>query len=570
MADQDLADGESTQVPGSGSAVYTLTNTGGVYSCTCPAWKHQGAPIEKRTCKHLKRYRGEQAEKDRVGGFFTPTKKVSAAQQAKDAAKPKLLLAHKWDGVTDVTGWWMSEKLDGVRAFWTGETFLSRLGNEFMAPTWFTDELGSEPLDGELWVDRGEFQRTVSIVRRQDRSDHWQEVRFVVFDAPGQGKHRFEDRVDFVQEHVEGMEWTSALAHIPCKGEKHLRDELARIEGLGGEGLMLRQPESKYVAGRSTSLLKVKTFHDAEGVVVGHVPGKGKHKGRCGALILERPDGTRFNVGTGMSDKERENPPDVGAVVTYRYQELTKAGVPRFPSFIVVRIDLTMTVPSLSGGAPKKAPKKPTVAKSKAAGGAAAGETRYFEYVDTKSSKFWAITTHGTTHTVRYGRIGSAGSSKTKDFADVATMEASAAKLVLSKTGKGYVEKDTPADFAGADLAGASVPLATPSTKKAPAKKTKPKATSSKKTKPTKSAPPKQPAITPAPAGGRTRYFLKGTGAKAKFWEIVLDGNQHTVRFGRVGTNGARRTHAFPSKGAMTASAEVLVQKRLAMGYAEA
>src|SRR5204862_99399 len=80
-----------------------------------------------------------------------------------------------------------------------------------------------------------------------------------------------------------------------------LRRELARIEALGGEGLMLRQPGSKYHAGRSASLLKIKSFHDAEARVVGHEPGKGRHKGRLGALQVALPDGTRFSVGTGFS-----------------------------------------------------------------------------------------------------------------------------------------------------------------------------------------------------------------------------------------------------------------------------
>lgn len=102
---------------------------------------------------------------------------------------------------------------------------------------------------------------------------------------------------------------------------------------------MLRKPGSRYVAGRSESLLKVKTFFDAEARVVGHLPGTGKHRGRLGALQVELPDGTRFKVGTGFSDAQRENPPAIGATITFRYQELTRAGVPRFPSYVRERPD---------------------------------------------------------------------------------------------------------------------------------------------------------------------------------------------------------------------------------------
>jgi DNA ligase-1 len=142
-----------------------------------------------------------------------------------------------------------------------------------------------------------------------------------------------------------------------CKGQSHLESELKRIEQKGGEGVMLRKPKSLYVAGRSTTLLKVKSFHDAEAVVLSYEPGKGKHKGRVGALNCKMANGTRFKVGTGyvdrllrvpstsaswwltsltsrLSDAERENPPVIGAIITYRFQELTPDGVPRFPSYI--------------------------------------------------------------------------------------------------------------------------------------------------------------------------------------------------------------------------------------------
>ena len=105
----------------------------------------------------------------------------------------------------------------------------------------------------------------------------------------------------------------------------------------GGEGLMLRQPGSCYEADRSSTLLKVKTFHDAEAVVVDHLAGRGRHKGRLGALRVQLPEGTTFSVGTGLTDAQRNAPPPIGTTITFRYQELTDGGVPRFPSFVGVR-----------------------------------------------------------------------------------------------------------------------------------------------------------------------------------------------------------------------------------------
>ena len=64
----DLADGESVEMKGSGAKPYVLKNTGGVYSCTCPAWRNQSTAIERRTCKHLRKLRGDEAETARLGG----------------------------------------------------------------------------------------------------------------------------------------------------------------------------------------------------------------------------------------------------------------------------------------------------------------------------------------------------------------------------------------------------------------------------------------------------------------------------------------------------------------------
>jgi DNA ligase-1 len=336
----DLADGASTEMQGSGSKPYILKNNGGVYSCSCPAWRNQSIAIEKRTCKHLRKLRGDAAETARIGGAL-PQKPIKAGEDAD--AGPPLLLAETWDNAIDLAGWWMSEKLDGVRAYWDGRQFLSRQGNLYHAPDWFTKGLPDVPLDGELWIGRKAFQRTVSIVRRQDRSDLWKEVRFLVFDAPAR-PDPFEDRLAFCKKALgrARVKFAAPHEHVVCKDLESLRAELARVESLGGEGLMLRKPGSAYVAGRSATLLKVKSFRDAEAIVTGHQAGAGRHEGRMGALLVRLADGTDFAIGTGFSDRERANPPPIGATVTFRYQELSEAGVPRFPSWVGVRHDVTL------------------------------------------------------------------------------------------------------------------------------------------------------------------------------------------------------------------------------------
>ncbi len=433
----DLNDGESVEMKGSGAKPYVLKNVGGVYSCTCPAWRNQSVAIERRTCKHLRKLRGDAAEEVRIGQDLPP-KPEFEGEDGVAAGKegPPLLLAERWDNAQDLAGWWLSEKLDGVRAYWDGKSLISRLGNRFHAPDWFLERLPDIPLDGELWIGRKAFQRTVGIVRRQDKTDLWKEVRYVAFDAPSVDD-AFEGRLAAVRAHIERYRppYLTALEHAICLSLDHLRAELARIEALGGEGLMLRQPESRYEVGRSLTLLKVKSFQDAEARVLEHLKGAGRHKGRLGALLVELANGTHFSVGTGFSDAEREAPPPVGSVITFRYQELSDGGVPRFPSYVGVRIDAAFPpAPTTPPSRPAKvAAPAPTVTSASPA-------ARRFELVEGSSSKFWEVAHDGCSVTVRYGRIGSDGQAKTKDFPSEEQARRHADGLIEEKVAKGYRE----------------------------------------------------------------------------------------------------------------------------------
>ena len=427
----DLSDGETVEMKGSGAKPYVLKNVGGVYSCTCPAWRNQSVPIERRSCKHLRKLRGDAAEEARIGQGIPP-KSESEEGDAEGNSKegPPLLLAERWDNAQDLTGWWLSEKLDGVRAYWDGKSLISRLGNRFHAPDWFVDGLPDIPLDGELWIGRKAFQRTVGIVRRQDQTDLWKQVRYVAFDAPGVD-HAFEGRIAAIRYHIERHRPPYLLAHehTICTGLDQLRAELARVEELGGEGLMLRQPESRYEVGRSVTLLKVKNFRDAEARVLEHLKGAGRHKGRLGALFVELANGTRFSVGTGFTDAERGSPPPVGSIITFRYQELSEGGVPRFPSYVGVRSDAGWPPSDTTPSAPPT-PEPP----------ASISAARRFELVEGSSSKFWEVSCTGCDVTVRYGRIGTDGQSKTKSFPVELQARRHADELIAEKVAKGYHE----------------------------------------------------------------------------------------------------------------------------------
>lgn len=490
-----LHTGETRIVRGSGGTPYEIKNVGGVYSCSCSAWRNQGRNPHYRTCKHLVEFRGARDEAQRIApggrgsmpsttarlleGYWPSTGNAALprpepgdahmralagseamryapsltvrmparghrtgdpidgrvsmikgkkkahnawtklldddspladpepppAPPANDVATAKavpsdepkwtspapaegsglvtttapvpdvsamlavdvrglpamppvtgafgVLLAQSWDGVQNITGWLMSEKLDGLRAYWDGEQFRSRQNNVFSTPEWYREQMPKGVhLDGELWMGRGRFQETTGYVRRLDAGEHWHNIQYQVFDAPSV-PGGFEERFAAIGRDFTLPSHATKLPHTPCPNIPTLKAFLEQVEERGGEGVMLRQPGSRYYRARSSTLLKVKTFFDTEVVVVGTLPGKGRHVGAVGALQVIVPEsitlragkktctlikGTRFEVGTGLSDiQRRAGAIPNGVLITARFQELSKDGIPRFPSMIGVR-----------------------------------------------------------------------------------------------------------------------------------------------------------------------------------------------------------------------------------------
>lgn len=262
-----------------------------------------------------------------------------AQMQPAAFAAPALLLATEYHAGLDVSRYLVSEKFDGVRAVWDGKTLRFRSGRDVAAPAWFTAKLPATPLDGELWLARGTFDELSGIVRKlQPVDDEWRRVRYLIFelpDAAGTFAERYARIVDLVRQ----TNWPplQAVEQVRVPNKRALDAKLAATVKSGGEGLMLHLADAPYVTGRSDVLVKMKPLRDTEGVVTGHLPGKGKYTGMMGALQIRMPDGRSFKLGTGFTDALRKSPPPVGSTVTYTYRELTKNGLPRFASFLRVR-----------------------------------------------------------------------------------------------------------------------------------------------------------------------------------------------------------------------------------------
>ena len=255
---------------------------------------------------------------------------------------PPVALANVYEEGVDLSAYWVSEKLDGVRALWDGEALYSRRGNRFAVPAWFLRGFPATPLDGELWMERGAFEVLSGTVRREvPEVRAWRRVRYMVFDLPDD-PGSFDERLHRLQEMVEGIDapYLELIVQFRVASHEELMAELERVVARGGEGLMLRRADSRHRAGRTDDLLKLKPYQDAEAVVIAHLPGTGKFQGMLGSLLIETPAGRRFRLGTGFTDAERRHPPELGATVTYRYRGKTANGTPRFASFVRVRKEI--------------------------------------------------------------------------------------------------------------------------------------------------------------------------------------------------------------------------------------
>lgn len=231
----------------------------------------------------------------------------------------------------------MSEKLDGVRAYWDGRQLVSRQGYAFTPPKGFTAQFPPYPLDGELYSGRGQFEQISAAVRSS--SGDWRGIRLHVFDVPkAQGNlyQRLAVATQWLKTHPNAP--ITIIPQTKVRDRQHAMDFLKQIEAQGGEGVMLRQPESRYSGGRSSQLLKLKSQYDDECTVTRHYEGKGRNAGRLGAVGCKNRHG-EFRIGSGFKDKDRDNPPKIGAVITYRYRGFTQKGTPKFATFVRIRTD---------------------------------------------------------------------------------------------------------------------------------------------------------------------------------------------------------------------------------------
>jgi DNA ligase-1 len=235
-----------------------------------------------------------------------------------------------------VTDYLMSEKLDGVRAYWSGKQLYFRSGRPIKAPTWFTAKFPDHPMDGELWMGRAQFERLSGAVRRQHADDaEWRHIQYCLFEFP-QADGSFQQRIQVLKNIVEKLSipWLQVIPQQAVQSVAQVEQKLRQLSLQKAEGLVLHLSSAVFEFGRSEYVYKLKPQHDAEAKVIGIQAGKGKYHGLMGALLLETSDGKRFKLGTGFDDEQRKHPPAIGSWVTYRYRDITSNGLPKFASFV--------------------------------------------------------------------------------------------------------------------------------------------------------------------------------------------------------------------------------------------
>ena len=257
--------------------------------------------------------------------------------------KPEFLqLCHKYDPKTSfIPNWFVSEKLDGIRCFYDGGItrgfpvsevpwannekvarfkvepiatgLWTRYGHPIQASRDFLDHLPQVPLDGELFLGNGQWQKLTSIVKRHDPGPEWQNIKFVIFDSPPlqtvfanklinntNYKKRFSDIIPWIQgrygdkffidpktpyEFVYSRLKKSNIENkyvkiheqkvVPLhKTPEFIEKELERVVDQGVEGLVIRNPGVSYKCERTHDLLKYKPYNDDEGIVVGYTWGE--------------------------------------------------------------------------------------------------------------------------------------------------------------------------------------------------------------------------------------------------------------------------------------------------------
>ena len=234
----------------------------------------------------------------------------------------------------NISGWMMSEKLDGIRGYWDGKEMYTKQGNILFAPNKFTNNFPPFALDGELWSQRQDFENIQSTVLKHHSS--WVNITYNIFEVP-------RAKGDFIKRLQKARNWfqkhQNSHVHIikqhPCPNQKVLLKYLENVTAKGGEGVMVKDPALTYFMGRTAHILKVKKAQDMEGKVTAHHYRTDRHTLK--SLTIQLKNSVSFKLGNGFTNEQRQNPPVIGSTITFKYYGFTKNGKPKFASYMRIQ-----------------------------------------------------------------------------------------------------------------------------------------------------------------------------------------------------------------------------------------
>lgn len=243
---------------------------------------------------------------------------------------------HLNDLPANLDQYFASEKLDGIRAIWTGKILVTKTGNRIFAPGWFTKNFGNQAFEGELYTGRNQFEKTLAITMDKVPNDkQWRKVKFMLFDLPTHTGTYLERQKALIKRVNElDIVWLKVIPSYPVFGQKELLSFYQNIITNQGEGIMLNNGNMRYAEGRTDAILKLKPYQDAEATVLAHIEGEGRLKGKLGSILVSIDEDITFKIGSGFSDSEREDPPPVGSIITFRFNGKTAKGIPKFARFL--------------------------------------------------------------------------------------------------------------------------------------------------------------------------------------------------------------------------------------------
>lgn len=296
----------------------------------------------------------KSSPKSRASAPSLPSKVMKYAEKSIREIKEDPSMLDKY------AGWFISEKIDGWHIIWDGNGTLytkSKAKKLAVPDAWLERLPMGVALSGEVFVDGGYFTDTAKL---QKATGPWSRARFHVFDVLNPEfrslpfRQRQREIVRIVNQACRAIKNCPLVVakqmELPSNPVLARRDILHYFEKVmkkRGEGVVITNPDSVYIEGKSRSdaRVKIKARHDAEGRVVEQNVEGGKLK----SLVLEfSPESTnkrvRFNLGIGFKAAERAQWRElfpIGTLVSFSYLRLDpKSFKPREARYLRLRTDI--------------------------------------------------------------------------------------------------------------------------------------------------------------------------------------------------------------------------------------